>query len=495
MNTLKSTLLAIALFIAGFLNAQHEEVIVLDKGNYTGVRVNAGLNINLVQSDSNKVTVSPKDFKIEKLKLILENDVLNIESRGVGDEVQIYVYSPRFDMIEANGASNVSTDGIIKGYKLLIKNSGASDVKGEFDYRIMEIESSGASDVKLEGIVDTFYINISGAGDVKAFPVKNLVAYVDASGASDVQLNTDSLLVANLSGTSSVKFQKEPAHKEINSSGFSETEVPKSVWVEANETDITVEENEDTTKITLNGNQIIVIEKDGETKVLKKKIEPTKSKKRSKFRGNWTGVELGINGYVTPDYEINMPSEYAYLDLNYPKSINFNINFFQQSVPIIKNKFGLVTGMGVQWYNYRFSNVSTILTSDSGKIGGYYNQTVGRSYVKSKLTSTYLVVPLLLEFQTNKNHETNSFHLSAGVIGGVRLATHTKQVYSFDGSGKNKPKIWDEFHMHPFRLDATMRIGWGPINLYANYGITTMFRKDRGPELYPFSIGFIFPMG
>jgi hypothetical protein len=34
-----------------------------------------------------------------------------------------------------------------------------------------------------------------------------------------------------------------------------------------------------------------------------------------------------------------------------------------------------------------------------------------------------------------------------------------------------------------------LRVGYGKFNVYAEYGLSEMFRNGRGPELYPFSAG------
>jgi len=47
----------------------------------------------------------------------------------------------------------------------------------------------------------------------------------------------------------------------------------------------------------------------------------------------------------------------------------------------------------------------------------------------------------------------------------------------------------DQYHLNPFKLDATMRIGWSFLNFYATYSITPMFQKDQGPQLYPWAAG------
>ncbi|OIP01671.1 MAG: hypothetical protein AUJ98_03500 [Bacteroidetes bacterium CG2_30_33_31] len=461
--------------------------------NFSGVKTSAGVKILLIQSDSNYVRLIPSSADITKLKMYVKNNVLFISNNGrIDEDAVLFVFAHEFNSLTANGASDITNKDILSGKIIFIENSGASDIQLNLNYNLAKIKSSGASDITLVGKVDSLIANISGASDLKAFELNNTYAKINASGASDAQLNTDSTIVASISGASSIKFSKEPAHKEIDADGTATSEV-QTTWIDADGKDFSVENGKDTVKIKFNNNELIVIEDGENTRVLKRKIEPTKAKQKQKFSGNWSGLELGINGFATRNFDLNMPTGYQFLELNYPKSTNFNFNFFQQSVNLIGNKFGLVTGMGLKWNNYQFNSKNTILNSDSATINGIYDLTAGRTYTKSKLTSLYLVVPLIFEFQTNSKHNSNSFHVGAGVIGGVRLSSHTKQLYYSDGSGKNKPKVFDDFYLQPFSLDATARIGWGPLNLYANYSLVQMFRAGKGPELYPFSIGLIMP--
>jgi len=488
------TYLTITLILLFGIKAIGQEKVILNSGEFTGIKSSSGINIYLTQSDSNSISVSPADFEIDKIKITVKNKIATIKVNGkIDKDVKIIVRAPEFTSINMGGSTDIKTSDSISGNSLTLNNSGASDVKLNLSYNKITIKSSGASDVVLNGKIDSLYGSFSGASDLNAFGLTNTYANIKASGASDIQLNTDSIIIADISGASSIKYKKEPAHKEISASGAATNNEPQTTWVDADGNVYSVEKEEDTTRIKFNNSEIIVIE-DGEgTRVLKKKIKPVKCIKKRKFKGNWSGLEFGVNGYMSPGFTLDLPKKYQFLELNYSKSINFNINFFQQSINLIANKLGLVTGLGVQWYNYRFNQKNTILSTDSGTISGYYDQTPNRSYVKSKLTTTYLSVPIILEFQTNANHNTNSFHISAGVVGGVRLLSHTKQVFDYNGTGKNKPKTFDEFFLQPFHLDATARIGWGPINIYANYALTEMFRKNRGPELYPFTIGLVMP--
>ncbi len=449
--------------------------------NFNKIKVGKQIDINLVQTDSSYILIQNKDFDTDKFSYKVQDGLLELNVKGLKNKsIDIELGTSSIEELYFSGACDVNTEGQISGNSLYIHLCGASNAKISLDYSQLSAEISGASDLILSGRVDSIYLHSSGASDFDAFQVQNIYASVQASGASDVSLNTDSTIVADLSGSSSLKYKKNPKYKKINSN--------ESVWVDDYHNGIEVTENQDTIRLkTKKGKKEIIII-DGENGISIEKHRTTGGKF---FKGNWTGLELGVNGYLTPTGSIDMPKGYEFMELKYEKSTNFNINFFQQSFNLKGNKFGVLTGMGIQWYNYRFAN-NTILTNDSNELGGYFDNNPNRAYTKSKLTASYLVVPVILEFQTNPYHNTNSIHISAGVVGGVRLGSHSKQVYKNNGS-TNKPKEYDSFYLQPFRLDATARIGWGPLNIYANYSIIEMFRKGKGPELYPFTVGLVLP--
>ena len=478
---MKRLLLLIAIIsIFGVINAQNTNLYQTD--TFNSIVIGKQLSVQLNQSDSCYILIKNEDFNPEKFNYAISKGVLRINAKGLkNSQLDLEIGAPDFKEIHMSGAGDLGSVSELSGTDLYIELSGASNASLQLNYQQLSMQLSGASDALILGKVDSIYLHSSGASDFDAFKTTNIYASVQASGASDVKLNTDSTIVADLSGSSSLKYKKNPKYKKINSN--------ESVWIGHDENGVYVSENEDTIRMGVgNGRtEIIIIDKGDGVDIKKRKVNGS-----GFFKGNWAGLELGINGYLTPNWGLDMPKDYEFLELKYEKSTNFNINFFQQSFNLIGEKFGLVTGMGIQWYNYRFQD-NIVITPDSNTIYGYADTASGRAYQKSKLTASYLVIPILFEFQTNSHHGSSSFHISAGVIGGVRLGSHSKQVFTFNGSGKNKPKIYDSFYLQPFRLDATARIGWGPVNIYANYSIIEMFRKDRGPELYPFTIGLILP--
>ena len=199
-----------------------------------------------------------------------------------------------------------------------------------------------------------------------------------------------------------------------------------------------------------------------------------------RFKGHWAGFEMGINSFANTDYKGFTPN---FMDLNHNKSAEVGINFLQYDIGLQKNNknIGLVTGLGFTFNDYRFSNANTI-----ENLGGMVHPVVlnpdGLS--KSKLSTGYLTLPLLLEFQVPVNEYGKCFFFSGGLIGGLKLGSHTKVKYNGD-----KSKNHDDFNINPFRYGATARIGYKGINLFGTYYFSTFFKNNRGPEMNPFTIG------
>jgi hypothetical protein len=150
----------------------------------------------------------------------------------------------------------------------------------------------------------------------------------------------------------------------------------------------------------------------------------------------------------------------------------------------ISGMFSITSGLGIDWVNYRFSKDVTIREIDDVAtqvdIASVVNDFA--SMKKSKLTASYLQVPLMVKMHFRK------FFLSAGVTGGVNIGAHTKIVFSDRTGDKHRHRDYD---IHPaiFRYGYSVRAGFRNISLYANYYISPLFENGKGPRVYPFAIG------
>ncbi|WP_163715295.1 outer membrane beta-barrel protein [Mangrovibacterium lignilyticum] len=209
-----------------------------------------------------------------------------------------------------------------------------------------------------------------------------------------------------------------------------------------------------------------------------------------RFKGNWAGIFFSFNGFDKADYSMYAEEDQGFMEPELWQSNCLSINLIQISMRLQRNRnfIGLVTGVGVDIQSYRLST-NYSLRKGPDRIEPIKLQ--HEQELKSKFASVYLTAPLLIEFQVPIGHYDNRIYFSTGVITSLRLDTHTKVKYS-EGNQRKKIKETDDFYLRDFRFSGTVRMGYRWINLFATYDLQPLFKDNRGPELYPFSVGLAF---
>jgi len=252
------------------------------------------------------------------------------------------------------------------------------------------------------------------------------------------------------------------------------------------------QEKKDTTTIKLGKSKIIIVSDNDEVVKIENgdtiKIDDSTKCKRKSFNGNWSGIDIGLNGFLNSNNSFSLYKTDDYLNLNQSKSYFISINFAELNIPLVKKHIGIVSGAGLQFNNFRFEKNIT-LNSDSSYLK-YYTDTVSK-FKKNKLVVTYLTIPLLLEFQLPVNKHSNLIHLTAGIIGGLKIGTHSKQVFDINGN-TNKEKQREDFHLSPLSYALTARIGYNGVSLFTNYNLSSLFKNGEGPDIYQWSAGLSF---
>lgn len=246
---------------------------------------------------------------------------------------------------------------------------------------------------------------------------------------------------------------------------------------------ITPSPNQDTAIVRIGKKEVEVINHDRGTEIHWGKHKDKKVK-TDKFNGHWEGIEFGFNAFDKADYSMYSPVDKDFMSLNQGKSLEFNFNFYELNISLAKSYIGLVSGMGLSFNNYRFENPYTLRKGPEITEAVPLN-TEGLS--KTKLAVSYLNVPLLLEFQIPVNQNEGRVFVNAGVIGGVKIGSHTKVKH-----GDIKDKDRSGFNINSFNYAATARIGYKDISLFGNYSLTPLFKTGKGPDLTPFTIGISF---
>ena len=262
------------------------------------------------------------------------------------------------------------------------------------------------------------------------------------------------------------------------------------------------EDTADTTIIRLGKKEFTIVEKDdevtidryntetGETKRILESEDNSPKKNKKSFKGHWSGLEFGVSDLLNSDFALQRPEGYEYLEFNTSRSWNFNINFAQSTTPIIKDHLALVSGFGLEMNYYRFQGDNSIQINDSTGIIEERILVNNYDVKKSKMNTTYLTVPLILEAQFGKGKSKDKFYVSGGLIGGFKITSAIKVKHDVDGKTQKFKERGGDLNLNPFRVALTARMGYKDyFNFYANYYITPLFQNNMGPELHPFALG------
>lgn len=191
-------------------------------------------------------------------------------------------------------------------------------------------------------------------------------------------------------------------------------------------------------------------------------------------------LDLGFNNYLNAN-DFQIPSNYEFLEVSTGKSVNVQLTFVKMGVSLIDHHLSLMTGIGIDYNNYRYEN-KQLLVPD-------VNQVIGRElqqgYDKYKLTTQYAFMPLEFRYDTKPEDHGSSFRFAAGGRAGYLIRSYTKLLEN-DG---DKVKDFDDFNLRKYKFGLTGRIGYGHLNFYANYDITNLFEDGKGPELNPIAFG------
>ena len=472
---------------------------------FSKIEADNHFNIILEQSDESKLVIETNSDFQNAVKTEVINGVLKLTTTSTKNvkTLNAYINAPKIQTIILNGDASLKSIGTIKGYDLFLQSYGTSIIDLSVDVDDLTTELHGASEIILTGKAAHHHSELQGASKLLADRLTATNTTIETNASAKAYVNTINKLNITSNGNSRVEYSNKP--ESINRQNTERVYKEYSIDVEDIEDsrlnlgnfDVRFRESRDSTHIKI-GRHWFIVDEYGNARY--------RRMYRNKFNSNWGGIHLGINGYLTPQNDFDYGDAYDYLDLNLAKSIRFDINFLEQNIRLTKNnKFGLVTGLGMEIRSYHFEN-NVSLVGSNPEIKGYFNDGIYVS--KSKLAVTYLSLPFLLEYQTNSYRNRNSFHISAGMVFGLRIGSHTKlkfeeknkeyllldpltgdPAYVKTSPNRKRFKEFGSFHLNPLKADAMFMIGWGWVNLYATYSITTLFKEGQGPELYPFSIG------
>ncbi len=186
------------------------------------------------------------------------------------------------------------------------------------------------------------------------------------------------------------------------------------------------------------------------------------------------------------------------------KKINRGADFYiMKEFPFGKSNFSFAVGLGVGCNNL-YSNAMPVksFTLDTLGVKNYDGTTVFKkipsfspdgkqeiNFKNNKFTTVFLDIPLEFRYRM----KNNAFKIYLGGKIGLMLSNHTK--YNGDNYNEDYPtgnirfKEYKIANVEKYRYGVTARIGWKWIQVYGYYSLSKLFKKDKGPDMYPISVG------
>jgi len=216
--------LLLTFLVSVSLHAQETVHVVKDAsaqerkvGDFTAIQVAGAMDVYVTQGKQTALAVSAssEDARDAIITEVRGNTLYisfkyNIGNSWKNTQARAYVTIAQLQMMDVSGASDVNIVGVLKSTDLLMKLSGASNLKGELDLNNGRIILNGASDCKLSGKASRMKLQVSGASDFKGYDLKSDIAELTVSGASDVQVTVEQEISVQASGASSVHYKGSP---------------------------------------------------------------------------------------------------------------------------------------------------------------------------------------------------------------------------------------------------------------------------------------------
>lgn len=457
---------------------------------FSRIVLDDNVNVELVIADRYSVYMMAGTSEGEPFR------VTNQTLRITADQTQgqkVKVYAKQVTYIESSGASRLTSADTLRGEALQFKLNDASRIILPIVANQVTVSLEGGSRLDLSGSAEKLSVSCDDAAHFSGYDLKAKEVNAEAKGASAVKIHVQNKLSAKADDASSIRYNGTPEMKSFILDGLAS--------IKANEGEETFNaltplappappaplgesDRSDTTRVKIGKRKLMIIEDDEASKEYGE--EEGKSKHRE-MKTVWGGFELGVQSFATPSGSLSMPTAQSFLNTNIGSSWFFGLNFGDLDGHIIRNKLALTTGLGLLWNNIHLDG-NDYLTPNTNLLTATA-PAAGVNLSKNKLYTFDITAPALIKFAPGTKKKANGgFHIATGVI--LHYVMNKRVVTETSSNGYDERHEYeDDFNINSFRADATVRVGYDRVKLFANYALTPYFNTNKAPDVRLFYAG------
>lgn len=193
--------------------------------DFTRIEVTTAFTADISQGNNYAVSVTTDDNIVSHLEVTQDGSLVTIalrENASYGNvTLRAKITLPKLTDLEISGATNATLSGFSSDTSMVVRASGASNVKGNISIGDLDIRLTGASRAVLTGKGNKLTAHASGASTADLRDLRVTEASADANGASTIRVNASSRLSATASGASTVRYSGNPPTKQVKASDSS----------------------------------------------------------------------------------------------------------------------------------------------------------------------------------------------------------------------------------------------------------------------------------
>lgn len=213
-------------------NGIHPNVDIIDgdaKMDFNAVEVHAASNIELMQGDTNYVSLSSKDSVVKTPKMEVVDGVLEINSSFHHGKITVHVKNIK--SIKVDEAAKVTCIDTLTADNLSIHVKDAGSAEIMVHAKNLDVRGSDASYIKLSGSADTMDVKVSDASHIDAANLKSLHVSATSADGSFVGVWAINSIDANATDGSTINVRGTPAQKNTSASDGGAVKAYNSAWV------------------------------------------------------------------------------------------------------------------------------------------------------------------------------------------------------------------------------------------------------------------------
>jgi hypothetical protein len=218
LGTLLSSCFFMGPSVKGNGEVRSEERKVED---FSGVSVTSGMNVELIQGETQGVRVVA-DANLHKLiETRVENGVLEIRALAniwKANEKKVVVTVKDLKEISGTAGSNITTGNKLVAGELEIHGSAGSNLRLEIDGQLVDLTASSGANIRLDGTTRELKVKTSSGANIKAGGFLTSACEANASSGGNMWVAVQNELSADASSGGNIFYQGTPSEININTS-------------------------------------------------------------------------------------------------------------------------------------------------------------------------------------------------------------------------------------------------------------------------------------